>query len=148
MAISFFVKSFDELDVHELYALLRLRAEVFVVEQDCPYQDLDNKDQKCFHVLMYKGRDLVGCSRLVPPGLSYSEISIGRVITAESVRGSGLGRSLMEHSIQGCRDKFDTGSIRLSAQVYAKKFYSSLGFKEEGEPYDEDGIPHISMVLS
>ncbi|MDN3204590.1 GNAT family N-acetyltransferase [Algoriphagus sediminis] len=148
MDLSFSIKAFDELTVHELYELLRLRAEVFVVEQDCVYQDLDNKDQQSIHVLMYKENKLVGCSRLVPPGLSYKEISIGRVITSEKVRGTGLGRELMKVSIQACHEKFGPKNIRLSAQVYAKAFYASLGFQEEGEPYDEDGIPHISMVYT
>ena len=107
--------------------------------QNCAYQDLDGKDQQCFHVLMYHDKDLVGCSRLVPPGLSYPEISIGRVITSENVRGKGLGRKLMEESIHACQMKFGSGNIRLSAQVYAMKFYGSLGFVSEGEPYDEDG---------
>lgn len=140
------IKSFPELSVDELYAILQLRAAVFVVEQNCVYQDLDGKDQQCFHLLIYSGDDLVGYSRLVPSGLSYKEIAIGRVITAASVRGTGLGRELMELSIHYCEKHLGKGPIRLSAQVYAKGFYASLGFAEEGPEYLEDGIPHVEMV--
>ncbi|MHA7131386.1 GNAT family N-acetyltransferase [Algoriphagus namhaensis] len=141
------IKSFAELTTAELYSILRLRAEVFVVEQDCPYQDLDQKDQKCQHVMLYQGDDLIAYSRLVPAGLSYPEVAIGRVITSAAVRGKGYGKILMEISIQACREIFGKGPIRLSAQVYAKDFYGALGFRAEGEEYLEDGIPHVEMVL-
>lgn len=140
------VKAFQELSLNELYALLKLRAEVFAVEQNCVYQDLDGKDQASYHVMFYLNDELVAYSRLVPAGLSYSEVAIGRVITSSSVRGTGLGRKLMEYSIQNCHKLWGTGPIRLSAQVYAKDFYASLGFVAEGEEYLEDGIPHIEMV--
>jgi ElaA protein len=146
MTFSHSIKSFDELTNHELYNMLRLRSEVFVVEQNCPYQDLDNKDQKSFHLLYYVNDELAGCTRLLPNGLSYDEISIGRVVIAPSHRGLGLGKKLMEVSISGCEEKFGKAPIRISAQYHLSNFYQSLGFTEQGEVYDEDGIPHIEML--
>ncbi|AWK05620.1 GNAT family N-acetyltransferase [Flavobacterium crocinum] len=146
MTFSHSIKSFDELTNHEMYAMLRLRSEVFVVEQNCPYQDLDNKDQKGFHLLYYVDNELAGVTRLLPKGISYEEISIGRVVIAQTHRGLGLGVKLMEASIAGCEEKFGKGPIRISAQYHLSKFYQSLGFAEQGEVYDEDGIPHISML--
>ncbi len=140
------VKAFQELTVDELYALLKLRSEVFVVEQNCVFLDQDDKDQKCRHLLLYSGDELVGYSRLVPAGLSYSEMAIGRVITSLSARGKGLGKVVMELSIDYCQKLFGVGDIRLGAQTYAKGFYASLGFLADGEVYDEDGIEHIEML--
>lgn len=146
MTFSHSIKSFDELSNHELYDMLRLRSDVFVVEQNCPYLDLDNKDQKSFHLLYYVDNELAGVTRLLPNGLSYNEISIGRVVIARSHRGLGLGVKLMKASIAGCEEKFGKGPIRISAQYHLSKFYQSLGFAEQGEVYDEDGIPHIGML--
>ena len=146
MKITHTIKAFYELSLDELYALLKLRSEVFVVEQNCVFLDQDDKDQKCYHLLLYADQDLVGYSRLVPSGLSYTEMAIGRVITAASVRGQGLGKILMELSIGYCGRFFGRGPIRLGAQTYAIDFYRALGFVEEGEVYDEDGIEHVEMV--
>jgi ElaA protein len=146
MNLTHTIKAFQELTVDELYALLRLRSEVFVVEQNCVFLDQDDKDQQCYHLLLYSGDQLLGYSRLVPAGLSYSEMAIGRVITSPTARGKGLGRILMELSIEYCHKFFGPGDIRLGAQTYALGFYSSLGFVPEGEVYDEDGIEHIEMV--
>lgn len=146
MTFSHSIKSFDELTNHELYNMLRLRCDVFVVEQNCPYLDLDNKDQKGFHLLYYVDNKLAGVTRLLPKGVSYDEVSIGRVVIAKSYRGLGLGVKLMEASIEGCEEKFGKGPIRISAQYHLSKFYQSLGFVEQGEVYDEDGIPHIGML--
>jgi ElaA protein len=140
------ILAFQELNVNELYALLRLRSEVFVLEQNCVFLDQDNKDQKCQHLLLFADGKLAAYSRLVPPGVSYTEISIGRVVTSPEFRGTGLGRKLMELSIEGCQELFGSGDIRIGAQTYALAFYSSLGFVPEGEVYDEDGIEHIEMV--
>jgi ElaA protein len=140
------IKHFDELTTRELYALLRLRNEVFIIEQNCPYLDLDEKDFVCYHVLYYAGDQLAGHTRLVPGGVSYEEVSIGRVATGTAYRGIGLGRKLMEVSINGCYEKFGHTTIRISAQYYLLQFYQSLGFREVGEVYDEDGIPHIEML--
>lgn len=141
------VKAFQDLTNQELYEILKLRSEVFVVEQNCVFQDMDDKDQKCHHVMLYSDDLLVAYSRLVPAGISYQEMAIGRVITAASVRGKGLGKIVMELSIDYCRKVFGPGDIRIGAQTYALGFYSSLGFAAEGETYDEDGIEHIEMVL-
>ena len=141
------VKAFQELTNQELYEILKLRSEVFVVEQNCVFQDMDDKDQKCYHVMLYADDQLVAYSRLVPAGLSYHEMAIGRVITAASVRGQGLGKMVMDLSIDHCRKIFGSGAIRIGAQTYALGFYSSLGFVAEGETFDEDGIEHIEMVL-
>ena len=146
MNFSHRVKAFQELTVDELYEVLKLRSEVFVVEQNGVFQDMDDKDQQCYHLMVYQEGKLVGYSRLVPAGLSYTEISIGRVITAASVRGTGLGKRLMELAIHYCRQKLGAGPIRIGAQTYALGFYASLGFVPEGEPYDVDGIEHIEMV--
>lgn len=146
MTFSHSIKSFDELTNHEMYNMLRLRSDVFVVEQNCPYLDLDNKDQKGFHLLYYVDNELAGVTRLLPKGVSYDEVSIGRVVIAKSHRGLGLGVKLMEASIEGCEKKFGKGPIRISAQYHLSKFYQSLGFVEQGEVYNEDGIPHIGML--
>lgn len=146
MNLTHTVKAFQDLTVDELYNLLRLRSEVFVVEQNCVFLDQDDKDQKCFHLLLYADEQLVGYSRLVPAGLSYAEISIGRVITTLSARGKGLGKVLMELSIAYCQELLGAGVIRIGAQTYALKFYESLGFESDGEVYDEDGIEHIEML--
>ncbi|WPO78369.1 GNAT family N-acetyltransferase [Flavobacterium sp. KACC 22761] len=146
MNYTYTIKSFGEFTNLELYQMLRLRSEVFVVEQNCVYLDLDNKDQKSFHLLYYVNDELVGCTRLLPTGLSYDEVSIGRVVITPAYRGLGLGKKIMEASITGCEEKFGEGPIRISAQYHLSNFYQSRGFVEQGEPYDEDGIPHIEML--
>lgn len=140
------IKSFKELSAYELYEILRLRSEVFVVEQNCVFLDQDNKDQQCHHVLLFADDQLAAYCRLVPAGVSYSEVSIGRVVSSSAFRGSGLGRKVMQLAIQSCEDLFGKADIRIGAQTYALPFYASLGFVEDGEPYDEDGIEHIEMV--
>ncbi|MEO7882674.1 MAG: GNAT family N-acetyltransferase [Mucilaginibacter sp.] len=137
---------FHQLNVDELYQLLRLRSEVFVVEQNCVFLDQDDKDQQCHHLLLYADNELAAYSRLVPAGLSYLEPAIGRVVTSPAFRGSGLGRKVMELAIQGCADLFGQQTIRIGAQTYALPFYQSLGFVTEGDTYDEDGIEHIEMI--
>jgi ElaA protein len=139
-------KSFYDLTPIELYAMMRLRNEVFVVEQNCVFQDADNKDQKCHHLMLWQDSSLAAYARLVPPGFSYPEMSIGRIITSGTVRGSGMGTVLMRHALEECQRLFGTGPIRIGAQVYALPFYEKFGFKADGEHYDEDGIPHVEMV--
>ena len=139
-------KSFDELGPHELYAILQLRNEVFVVEQNCAYQDVDDKDLKAYHLLMLSDDNkLVGYSRILPPGLSHKEPAIGRVVVDENFRGNASGKLLMQQSIHETLKLFKDQSIVISAQVYLLKFYTDLGFKPEGEQYPEDEIPHIKM---
>ena len=146
--ISWECKPFDELSPAQLYALIRLRNEVFVVEQNCVFQDADNKDQFCWHLLGWKDAELAAYARLVPAGVSYEEPSIGRVVTAITARRSGSGRLLMQQAIERCRSLFGERPIRIGAQLYLKEFYSSFGFVPTGGIYPEDGIPHLHMLLS
>lgn len=138
-------KTFAELTSSELYSLLQLRSAVFVVEQNCPYLDMDDKDQKALHVLLYDGERIGAYARILPPGVSYPECSIGRVVTAGACRGTGLGRLLMQHCLQRVASDYPGKDTVISAQAYLQKFYSELGFAAEGNIYDEDGIPHIRM---
>ncbi len=147
MTLQWIYKNFEELTKDELYSILRLRNEVFVVEQNCPYQDLDYKDQRSWHLAGWDGSNLVAYTRIIPPGISFTEASIGRVVTSPAYRATGAGRDLMNISIQKTFKQFDCNSIRIGAQVYLKKFYESLGFVIEGEAYLEDGIPHSEMLL-
>ena len=140
------VKKFDDLTPHELYAILQLRSEVFGVEQNCVYQDMDNKDQFCFHMMGWQDSLLVAYTRLVPPGISYTEPSIGRVVTSQAVRRTGLGKTLMEISIAEIIKLYGNMPIKIGAQFYLKKFYESFDFEQSGDLYDEDGIPHIHMT--
>ena len=140
--------SFDELSVAELYAIMQLRNEVFVVEQNCVYQDADNKDFKSFHLTGWKGTKLVAYCRILPPGLSYPEASIGRVVSSPACRNTGYGLKLMKLAIAKTLEQFNCNKITISAQLYLKRFYNSLGFMESGEIYLEDNIPHIQMEFS
>lgn len=141
------IKAFHELGVLELYELLKLRAEVFVVEQNCAYQDLDDRDKDCYHVLMWKNDHLVAYARILDQGISYKDyVSIGRVTTNIENRRSGIGKKLMEISIQGCYTLFGIRDIKISAQYHLRSFYHQFGFKEDGVQYLEDDIPHIGML--
>ena len=140
------IKTFKELNTTELYDLLQLRSEVFVVEQNCVYQDIDGKDQESIHILGYKDSTLVAYTRLFAPGDYFKECSIGRVVVAKTERQNKYGYDIMNASIDAARSYFGQGPIKLSAQSYLKKFYNDLGFKEVGEEYLEDGIPHIAMI--
>ncbi|RAJ06490.1 ElaA protein [Chitinophaga skermanii] len=146
MELRYIIKPFSALTTQELYEVLRLRCEVFVVEQNCPYLDMDNKDQASYHLLYYADHQLAAYTRLLPKGISYEDVSIGRVVNAPTHRGIGLGKKLMEASIAGCYEKFGHSPIRISAQLYLLKFYESLGFVAVGDTYLEDNIVHIEMV--
>lgn len=139
-------RSFDELTNHELYEILRLRNEVFVVEQNCIFLDQDNKDQLCHHVSGTEDEKLMAYTRIVPPGLSYEYPSIGRVVVAPAGRGKSFGVELMRMSIHFLYTRYGPSPIRIGAQLYLRKFYESLGFVQTGEIYDEDGIDHIEML--
>jgi len=143
--VSVFVKSFEELSKLELYKILRLRAEVFIVEQDCVYQDVDDKDQKALHVLLKKSEDIIGYTRLFWPGDYFKEASIGRVVISKEERHNNYGSQLMKASIFAVSEKMKEKKIKISAQTYLKKFYNNLDFLESGKEYLEDGIPHIAM---
>jgi ElaA protein len=142
------LKKFDELSLHELYAILQLRNEVFAIEQNCVYPDLDNKDQLAYHFMGWGKNKLVAYTRIIPPGKAYTEPSIGRVVTAQSIRGEGVGKLLMEKTIEHIYNFFGTTPIKISAQFYLKKFYEDFGFHASGDAYLEDGIDHIEMVKS
>ena len=148
MEVNWVCKAFDQLTLEELYALLALRTEVFIVEQNCPFQDHDGKmDFHSCHLLCKDlNNQLVAYTRLVPGGLAYSEMSIGRVVSSPAYRGKGLGKLLMEKSIEQLYKLYGQLPIRIGAQLYLKAFYESFGFFKAGEIYLEDGIEHIEMV--
>lgn len=144
--ISFTIKTFSELNIYELHDALQLRSEVFVVEQDCVYQDIDGKDHKAFHVLGYKGNELVAYSRIFDAGDYFYLPSIGRIVVKESERKFKFGHQLVATSIDFIQEQFTEKQILISAQKYLLKFYNSHGFVEQGEEYLEDGIPHFKML--
>jgi len=143
---------FDDLSSEDLYQILQLRAEIFIVEQNCVYQDVDGFDQLGVHVMgrlsVGKGTRLVCYARLLLPGAKYEGASIGRVVTKKSVRGGGFGKALMLKSLRYCKEHWPDKAITISAQQYLQKFYTGFGFETESESYDEDGIPHIRMQLN
>jgi ElaA protein len=143
----FEIKHFNDLTTLELYNLLQLRVAVFVVEQNCPYQDLDGKDLQSYHVLCYENDTLIAVTRLVPPGISYEAYaSIGRVVTHPDFRRKGVSRKIMERSIEHCEKLFPGYNIKISAQSYLIPFYESLQFDKHGEEYLEDNLPHQAMI--
>ncbi|TDQ28671.1 GNAT family N-acetyltransferase [Tenacibaculum caenipelagi] len=144
--MNFTIKKFQELTTSELYELLQLRSEVFVIEQDCVYQDLDGKDVKALHVLGEKEGKIVAYTRLFNSGEYFDTPSIGRVVVKESERKYGYGHDLIKASIKAIVDSYSETTITISAQTYLQKFYESHGFKQVGEEYLEDGIPHIRMI--
>ncbi|PRY05686.1 ElaA protein [Pontibacter ummariensis] len=146
MELTITCKPFAGLTPFELYEMLRLRSDVFVVEQNCVFLDQDNLDQMCYHLLVYKGDALEATARLVPPGLSYPEMSIGRIVTSSRVRGTGVGKKLVDRAVAECHHLFGVGPIKIGAQLYAKKFYEAFGFVQSSDVYDEDGIDHIKMI--
>lgn len=149
------LKSFTELSTVTLYDLLALRVNVFIIEQACLYPELDYKDQYCYHLYAFddslsldesKRPPLLAYLRILPPGVSFEEVSIGRVIVAEKTRGTGLGRELMHRAFSAIKDIYGNVPIRISAQAYLKNFYESLGFESVSEIYLEDDIPHMEML--
>jgi ElaA protein len=141
-------KTYEALTKDELYQILHLRNEVFVVEQACPYQDIDGKDLDAYHLLMFDDQQLIGYLRILKPGTSYEEASIGRVIIKKSHRDKRLGRVLMQESIDFVQNELNLQTLRISAQCYLEKFYTSLGFARVSEDYMEDDIPHLEMLLT
>jgi ElaA protein len=145
--VTWMTKSFTELNVNELYALLRLRSEVFVLEQHCIFLDMDNNDQKAFHTIGFIGDEVVASTRLFDKNIMYDGYqSIGRVVGSPRHRGLGIGKALMQYSIQECERLFGKGPIKIGAQLYLKKFYSEQGFEQSGDVYLEDEIDHIPMI--
>lgn len=146
MEIIWQTKSFEELTVQELYGLLRLREQVFIIEQDCIYPDIDNKDHKAIHVLGIANDKIISYARIFKPGDYFDTASIGRVVTDISFRNQKVGYALMQKSIAAVEQFFNETAITISAQQYLTGFYESLGFVQVGEGYLEDDIPHIKMV--
>lgn len=139
-------RNFKELSVKELYMILRLRSEVFVVEQNCVYQDIDGKDEKALHILGLENGELVAYTRCFKQGDYFDQASIGRVIVKEKHRKFGYGHQIMKASVKEIEDRFQTSTIKLSAQQYLTAFYEDHGFQQTGKGYLEDGIPHIAMI--
>ena len=144
--LDWYLKRFEDLSIEELYALLRLRSEVFVVEQRCNFMDMDNKDQKCYHLLGRKNGKLLAYARIVPAGLSYAFPSIGRIVVSGDGRGMGFGVELLEVSISKVEQLYGKTTIRIGAQLYLERFYGSFGFQKSSEVYLEDEIEHIEMT--
>jgi ElaA protein len=143
LAIS--IKTFDELNTTELYGLLQLRSEIFVVEQACVYLDLDGKDQKALHIIGTKNDSIVAYTRVFNAGDYLAQPSIGRVLVRDGERKHGYGVDIMKASMRAVEERFGENTIVLSAQSYLIRFYNSLGFQEKGGEYLEDGIPHVMM---
>ena len=142
------IKTFNELSTEDIYSMLQLRSEIFVVEQNCAYQDIDDKDQNALHLLLKKNNYLIGYSRMFKPGDYFKHASIGRVLVKKNERKHKYGSLLMQLSIKAIKDTFNEKKIKISAQIYLIGFYKKLGFLPEGEEYLEDGIPHVAMLLN
>lgn len=140
------IKKFDELSLQQLYDIMRIRQQVFMVEQACYYLDADNYDQQSFHLIMYEKENLVAYARIIPPGALYDEPSIGRVVTHSSVRRTGLGKILFQKSIDETEKLFGKCPIKIMAQSYLIKFYRGFGFEVSSEEFLEDGIAHNYMI--
>ncbi|HAX95509.1 MAG TPA: GNAT family N-acetyltransferase [Prolixibacteraceae bacterium] len=140
------IKPFDKLGIHELYSILQLRSEVFVVEQSCIYNDLDDLDQQAYHLILTKGSRIAGTARILPGGSRFPQVSIGRVVVSPHFRRQNLGKLVMQEAMKFAYTHFEASEIKISAQLYLERFYEDLGFKRITEVYDEDGIPHIGML--
>ena len=147
MAAQWKLKPYNELTIDELYEIIRLRVEIFVIEQNCPYQDLDGKDKKSLHLFLQEDDgSVLACLRIIPAGISYDEPSLGRFVVKESFRRNGLGRIAMEKGIEYITNNYNIKDIRISGQAYLREFYESLGFEVTKGPYLEDDIPHFQML--
>ncbi|MGI9650551.1 GNAT family N-acetyltransferase [Chryseobacterium sp. RLHN22] len=139
------IKSFDELTVPEFHEIIKARIDVFVVEQNCPYHDLDGYDEKAIHLWAEQDNMVLAYCRIFDKGIKYSETSIGRVLTSEKGRGKNLGKQLIQYAVETIENRFKTSEVRISAQDYLLKFYSYFGFEDTGKKYLEDNIPHTEM---
>lgn len=140
------IKKFNELNIEEIYKILALRNEVFIVEQECAYLDCDDKDLNSYHLFLRENGEIVSYLRILEKGVSYDEISIGRVAVKKSYRGKGISRKMMQKAIEFIENNLSENTIKIQAQAYLLDFYSSLGFKAVSEEYLEDNIPHIDML--
>lgn len=149
MILNFQCKHFSELSVVEFHDIVAVRLQSFVVEQNCIYQDLDGKDKKSYHLICRDGKgNIVATARILPPGISYGEVSIGRVVLKEELRGNGQGHELMNKCMIFCEKEFGRVPIRISAQKHLERFYNGHLFFATGKEYDEDGIPHLEMLYT
>lgn len=145
--MQWFLKTFTELNLDEFYSILKLRIDIFVVEQNCPYSELDNKDQIAYHFFCKDNNEVIAYTRIFKPGNYYSEAAFGRVVVHPNYRNKSLGRQLIGKTIEEIRRLFGIIPIKIGGQLYLKKFYESFGFQQIGDEYLEDGIPHIYMIL-
>ncbi|MDF2933884.1 MAG: family N-acetyltransferase [Chryseobacterium sp.] len=139
------IKSFEEITTSELYEIIKARVDVFVVEQDCPYHDLDGYDQQAMHIWAEQENSVLAYCRIFNKGIKYPETSIGRVLTTEKARGKSLGKQLIQYAVETIENRFHTNEIRISSQDYLLRFYSGFGFEDTGKKYLEDNIPHTEM---
>jgi ElaA protein len=139
------IKSFEEITTSELYEIIKARVDVFVVEQDCPYPDLDGYDQQAVHIWAEQDQNVLAYCRIFNKGIKYQETSIGRVLTTEKARGKSLGKQLIQYAAETIENRFHTSEVRISAQDYLLRFYSGFGFEDTGKKYLEDNIPHTEM---
>lgn len=143
------VKHYPELTLNEFHDIIALRLKAFVVEQNCAYLELDGKDKKSYHVICRDGfGNVVATARILPPGLSYDEVAIGRVVIDESIRGKGIGHDLMKQSMKYAEEEFGKVPIRISAQKHLESYYNKHGFVSSGKEYLEDDIPHVEMLYT
>jgi ElaA protein len=148
MTLAFKWSRLESLSAREIYEIIAARESVFVVEQNCPYQEADGIDFRAWHLSVFADGEFAAYARVVDPGARYAQPSIGRVMAVKKFRGREIGRALMEEAIRFTESQFPGAGIRISAQAYLLGFYGSLGFRPEGEPYEEDGIPHVEMARS
>lgn len=140
------IKKFNELTINELYEILKIRSEVFVVEQNCVYQDIDSKDKSSYHLFLEDDEEIIAYLRILPKGISYQETSIGRVLTKLAYRKKGLSKEMLKRAIDFITDALEENMIRISAQAHLFELYNSFGFKQTSDIYLEDGIEHIEML--
>lgn len=144
--MTWIIKNFNDLSPEELYAIAKLRQDVFIIEQECLYDDLDGLDKQAYHVWAMLEKELAAYARIFPPEIKYKEASVGRIVTSPSYRKQGLGKRLVKKCIQFCESKFPGKPIKIEAQSHLQKFYKALGFIPEGDTYIVDGISHIQMI--
>ncbi|OWA35157.1 GNAT family N-acetyltransferase [Saccharibacillus sp. O16] len=142
------LKSFEQLSGDEVYRILRARVDVFVLEQQCLYPEVDGKDPKCYHLFAEKDGEIAAYCRLLPPDVAYPQASIGRVLVSHGYRGQGLAQELMQRAIVFLTEQLRESEIKIQAQHYLEKFYGTFGFQPISEVYPEDGIPHVDMLLT
>lgn len=146
MNVDWSIKHYRDLSLNDFHDIISLRIQVFVVEQNCPYQDLDGKDKKSYHLVARNGMgDVIATARILPPGLAYPDCAIGRVVIHEEWRGQGLGHSLMDECMNYALLEFGNSPITISAQKHLENYYAQHGFVSTGKEYLEDGIPHVEM---